>query len=181
MTIVGLKGEGVRLVPIDRTLHLENALRWMNDPEVTASLEFNLGISRRQEEAFFDRAEAPSDTDFHWAILDEREAHVGFIGLHAVHWRHRSAKGGIVLGERSAWGRGVATRAIGVRSRFAFETLGLHRVEGHTVNPAMCRVYEKAGYTREGTLREALWRDGRWLDAEMYAILDRDYFASRPQ
>ena len=31
----------------------------------------------------------------------------------------------------------------------------------------------------EGTIREALWRDGRWVDAESFAILDRDYFASR--
>ena len=42
---VGWKGELVRLVPPDRTLHFENALRWMNDPEITATLEFNLGVS----------------------------------------------------------------------------------------------------------------------------------------
>lgn len=178
MTIVGWKGEGVRLVPIERASHFENALRWMNDPEVTASLEFNLGITRRQEEAFFDKFEGPNETDFVWAILDDREAHVGLIGLHGIHWRHRSARGGIVLGERSAWGRGIATAAIRVRTRFAFEALGLHRIEGHTINPAMRRVYEKAGYTREGTIREAVWRGGRWVDAESYAILDRDYFAA---
>ena len=45
--IIGWKGERVRLVPPDRTLHLENALRWMNDPEITAALKFNLGISRQ--------------------------------------------------------------------------------------------------------------------------------------
>jgi RimJ/RimL family protein N-acetyltransferase len=175
MTIVGLKGEGVRLVPLDRTLHFENALRWMNDPEITACLEYNLGISRRAEEAFFDQAEGPSETDFHWAILDDRETHVGFIGLHAIRWRHRLATGGIVLGERSAWARGIATAAVRVRTRFAFEKLGLHRIEGHTVNPAMRRVYEKAGYTREGTWREKLWCDGRWADADFYAILYRDH------
>ena len=94
-------------------------------------------------------------------------------------WNSWLVKGGIVLGERSAWGRGIATAAVRVRTRFAFQTLGLHRIEGHTVNPAMHRVYEKAGYTHEGTIREALWRDGRWVDAESFAILDRDYFASR--
>jgi RimJ/RimL family protein N-acetyltransferase len=178
MTIVGLKGDGGRLVPIDRTLHFENALRWMNDPDVTACLKYNWGVTRKQEEAFFDRIEGPNETDFTWAILDEREAHVGFIGLNDIHWRYRSARGGIVLGERSSWGRGIATAAIRVRTRFAFEILGLHRVEGHTINPAMRRVYEKSGYTREGTIREAFWRGGRWVDAESFAILDRDYFSS---
>ena len=69
--IVGWKGRRVRLVPPDRSLHLENARRWMNDPEITATLEFNLGISRKQEEAFFDRIEGQNDTDFTWAILDQ--------------------------------------------------------------------------------------------------------------
>ena len=57
MEIVGLRGERVRLVPPDRTLHLENALVWLNDPEITATIKLNLGVSRRQEEIFFDSIE----------------------------------------------------------------------------------------------------------------------------
>ena len=87
----GWKGERVRLVPPDRVLHLENALRWMNDPEIPATLEFNLGISRKQEEAFFDRIEGSRDSDFIWAILDETERHIGFLGLQAINWRNRVA------------------------------------------------------------------------------------------
>src|SRR4051794_12743119 len=110
--IVGWKGERVRLVPPDRRLHLENALRWMNDPEITATLEFNLGISRKQEEAFFDRIEGPSDNDFVWAMLDAMERHIGFIGLNAVNWRNRTATGGLVIGDRSAWRQGYASDAV---------------------------------------------------------------------
>ena len=175
--IVGWKGGRVRLVPPDRTLHLENALRWMNDPEVTAMLKFNLGASRRQEEAFFDRIESSGDDDFTWAILDESEHHVGFIGLHKIEWRNRSATGGLVLGERSAWGRGYASDAVYVRTRFAFAQLGLHRVSGRTFNPAMKRVYEKAGYKHEGTARQVYWRDGAWHDVELYGILESDWQA----
>lgn len=172
--IVGWKGERVRLVPPDRSLQFENALRWMNDPEVTATLKFDLGCTRRQEEAFFDRIEHPPDNDFTWAILDESERHIGFIGLHGVNWRNRSATGGLVLGERSAWGRGYATDAVRVRTRFAFDRLGLHRINGHTFNPAMKRVYVKAGYKHEGTARQVYWRDGRWHDVEFYGILESD-------
>jgi hypothetical protein len=55
MSIVGLKGERVRLIPPDRTAHLENALIWLNDPEVTATIKLNLGVTRRQEELFFEQ------------------------------------------------------------------------------------------------------------------------------
>jgi ribosomal-protein-alanine N-acetyltransferase len=179
MPIIGLKGERVRLVPPDRTLHLENALIWLNDPEITAALKYNFGVTRRQEELFFEKMETQRENDFTWAILDESERHVGFIGLHAINGRHRWATGGLLIGERSAWGRGYSTDAVRVRTQFAFDTLGLHRIEGHTMNPAMKRVYEKCGYHHEGVARRKFWRDGRWYDADLYAILEEDWFGSR--
>jgi RimJ/RimL family protein N-acetyltransferase len=175
MEIIGLRGERVRLVPPDATLHLENALRWFNDPEVTELLDLYWGVTRRQEVAFFERMETQRDHDLHWAILASDARHIGFIALHQIDWRMRSATGGLVIGDRDAWGRGYATDAVRTRTRFAFEQLNLHRIEGHTMNPAMRRVYEKCGYRHEGTARKKRWRNGRWLDAELYAILDEDY------
>jgi RimJ/RimL family protein N-acetyltransferase len=173
--IVGLKGDRVRLVPPDRTLHLENALQWLNDPEITATIKLNLGVTRRQEEAFFERIETQRDADFTWAILDESGRHIGFIGLHGINWRNRWATGGLLIGERSAWGRGYASDAVRVRTRFGFGELGLHRISGHTMNPAMKRVYEKCGYRHEGVARGMFWRDGRWHDADLFAILSDDW------
>ncbi len=173
--VVGWRGERVRLVPPDRALHLENALVWMNDPDVTAMIEFNLGISRKQEEAFFDRIESQSDHDFTWAILDEADRHIGFIALHAINWRNRAGVGGLVIGDRPCWGRGYATDAVRVRSRFAFTQLGLHRINGHTFNPAMKRVYQKCGYRHEGTAREMFFRDGQWHDVDLFGILETDW------
>jgi RimJ/RimL family protein N-acetyltransferase len=175
-TIMGWKGERIRLVPPDRTLHLQNALRWMNDPGVTAMIEFNLGVSRKQEESFFDRIENQTDTDYTWAILDESERHIGFIGLNAINWRNRAGTGGLLIGEQTAWGRGYATDAVMVRTRFAFTQLGLHRINGHTFNPAMKRVYEKCGYRHEGTARGMFWRDGKWHDVAFYGMLEDDWF-----
>jgi hypothetical protein len=129
--MIGLRGERVRLVPIDRTLHLENALRWMNDPTVIASLEMNLGITRRQEEAFFERAEGPGDREIHWAIQDEGDHHVGFIGLNAIHWRHRSATGGLVLGTRDRHGRHPGEVAIRLRDAGPASAGGSHDQCGH--------------------------------------------------
>jgi [ribosomal protein S5]-alanine N-acetyltransferase len=175
MSIVGFKGERVRLVPPDRSQHLENALIWLNDPDVTATLKYGLGVTRRQEELFFEKIETERDKDITWAIIDESERHIGFIGLHDINWRNRWATGGLFIGERSAWGRGYASDAVKVRTRFAFGELGLHRIEGHTMNPAMRRVYEKCGYRHEGVARGKFWRDGRWHDADLYALLMEDW------
>jgi [ribosomal protein S5]-alanine N-acetyltransferase len=176
MELAGLRGERVRLVPAEPEQHLDNAIRWFNDPAITNLLDHNIGVTRSQAVAFFERMSAQKDTDFHWALLSETDRHIGFVGLHQIDWRSRSAEGGLMIGERSFWGAGYASDAVRTRNRFAFEQLGLHRIAGHTLNPAMARVYEKCGYHHEGTARKLRWRNGQWLDAQRYAILEEDYF-----
>jgi [ribosomal protein S5]-alanine N-acetyltransferase len=174
MDLIGLVGERVRLVPSEASIHLDNALRWFNDPRVSAFLDHYKGLTRREAELFFERMATSRETDLHWAIVTEEFGHVGFIALHQIQWPHRSASGGIVIGEPLAWGKGFATDAVRVRTRFAFEQLGLHRIEGHTMNPSMRRVYEKCGYRHEGVARQKRWRDGSWLDVELFSILESD-------
>lgn len=174
MDIIGLQGERVRLVPPERSLHLDNCLRWLNDPRVTASLARVTGVSRREEEAFFDRIESDRSTFLVWMIHDESGRHIGMTHL-ALDWPTASASGGLTIGEPEAWGKGYATDAVTTRLRFAFDQLHLNRVEGHTFHPAMRRVYEKCGYAHEGTWRQKLWRDGRWHDAHFYAALASEW------
>ena len=180
MEIVGLRGEKVRLVPVDRAQHLDNAIRWMNDPEVTRYMTLTIGVTPGMEEEWIQRVQK-RDTDFVWAILDDRGRHIGFTGLHRIDWRNRKAASGIVIGDREAWGRGYATDVMRVRTKFAFETLNLHRIESEAFveNEASQKALERIGYKREGVLRKRLWSEGRWHDTIAYAILDEDYFVAR--
>jgi RimJ/RimL family protein N-acetyltransferase len=78
-----------------------------------------------------------------------------------------------------ARGRGVATRALDLLSRWAFTELGLHRVElGHAVgNDASCTVAERGGFPYEGTLRGAMFAAGRrdaFRDIHAHARLATD-------
>jgi [ribosomal protein S5]-alanine N-acetyltransferase len=75
-----------------------------------------------------------------------------------------------------ARGRGVATRALVLAARHAFDELGAARVHLTTEpdNVASQRVAEKAGFTREGVLRSLLDFKGRRRDAAMYSLLPED-------
>ncbi len=180
MEIVGLRGEKVRLVPVDRVQHFDNSVQWLNDPEVTRYLTLTAGVTIGMEEEWFQKVQK-RDTDYVWAIHDERNRHIGFTGLHAIDWRNRRATSGPVIGEKDAWGRGYGTDAMRVRTKFAFETLNLHRIESaaHAENVASQKALEKTGYKREGIFRRRTWSEGRWHDEIRYAILDEDYFANR--
>jgi RimJ/RimL family protein N-acetyltransferase len=75
------------------------------------------------------------------------------------------------------WNRGYATEAARAVLRFAFDTVGLHRIYAthFTRNPASGRVMEKTGMQREGVWREHLMRGERFEDAVVYGILREEW------
>ncbi|MEA2161862.1 MAG: hypothetical protein QOD66_4242 [Solirubrobacteraceae bacterium] len=75
---------------------------------------------------------------------------------------------------REARGRGVIPRAVRLLSRYAFESLGLGRLQltADPENLASQRVAEKVGFRREGVLRShMLHPDGRRRDSVMFSLL----------
>nr|WP_245923595.1 GNAT family protein [Actinoplanes atraurantiacus] len=72
-------------------------------------------------------------------------------------------------------GRGLGTEATTLILDHAFTALRLHRVglEVYAFNPRARHVYEKAGFTVEGTKRDALLFDGERVDAIMMSVIAR--------
>ena len=110
-----------------------------------------------------------------WLILTTDDAPVGQIGLRTVDLAEGHAEISYwVLPE--ARRQGVASRALTAAAGWAFDDLGLHRVElqHSTRNQASCGVAERAGFPAEGVLRErGLHADG-WHDMHMHARLWRN-------
>jgi RimJ/RimL family protein N-acetyltransferase len=75
-----------------------------------------------------------------------------------------------------ARGRGVATRATRLLAAWAFDALGLERIEivVDPENEASQRVASAAGFTREGVLRSYQRFKDRRMDAVMYSLLPDD-------
>lgn len=73
-------------------------------------------------------------------------------------------------------GNGVMVPATEAVSRWAFDTLGLHRLRiTHSVsNPASCAIATKAGFPLEGTMRGALLHADGWHDEHLHARLSTD-------
>jgi RimJ/RimL family protein N-acetyltransferase len=80
---------------------------------------------------------------------------------------------------REARGRGVASRALRVLSRWALREHGLVRVQlfVEPENVASIRVAENAGFRREALLRSYIELHGRRRDVYLYALLAEDVAA----
>lgn len=76
---------------------------------------------------------------------------------------------------------GVALAAVRLVCGVALIDHRLHRIEGqvYSDNLAGQRLFERAGFTREGARRRAYWRHERWLDGVLYGLLAEE-FQERP-
>jgi RimJ/RimL family protein N-acetyltransferase len=96
-----------------------------------------------------------------------------------IDWRNRSAIVGIVIGDKSQWGKGYGTDAMRVLMRLAFDKMNLHRLALHVFdyNTRAIASYEKCGFKREGVLRGDHFARGKYHDTILMAILESEYRA----
>lgn len=80
----------------------------------------------------------------------------------------------------AAQGRGYMTEALGRLVDYAFDDLGLRRLEAEIDprNAPSAKVLERLGFREEGLLRERWCVDGEISDSALYGLLARDRTAS---
>jgi RimJ/RimL family protein N-acetyltransferase len=111
-----------------------------------------------------------------FAVTDASGEVVGAIGLRLLQEEYgvRGSIGYWVAAE--ARGRGVATDALKLASRWGLRQLGLERLELVTdpANEASQRVAKKAGFRREGLLRSYLQLPNGRRDVVMFSLLAQE-------
>ena len=170
----GWEGNKVRLTPLDKARHLDNALLWLNDSETTEfMLTGDFPISFPAEEEYFDNAMKPGADHAQFAIETHDNIHIGFVGtVGEIEWQHRSATVGIVIGPREFRGAGYGVDALTVQARHAFETLGLRLLLAEALidNKASCQALRKIGYREVGAIPDRYWRRGAFRDVAIFAL-----------
>jgi RimJ/RimL family protein N-acetyltransferase len=111
-------------------------------------------------------------TAFSMGIFSEdEELLLGGIGINQINREHNFGQLGYWI-RQSQQGRQIAPRAVRMIAGFAFETLGLTRLEivVQEGNQASRRVAEKAGAAFEGVLKNRLVVRGTPFAAAMYSL-----------
>lgn len=181
----GWQGSKVQLVPLDKEKHLENALRWLNDPEITLLTTIgDTPIGRLAEEEFFDRfmrmGSAPDPAKYNevgFAVETLDEEHIGFTGIAPIQWRDGVGMAGTILGRRDLWGQGYGTDTVRVRTRYAFEVLNLRMLLAEVLadNAASLKMLARVGYREVGRIPQRHWVRGSYRDG-VTLMLDRRSF-----
>ena len=103
-------------------------------------------------------------------IFQVRETEPGFC----------TAEWGFAIGS-PFWGTGVFEESAALVLEFAFDTVGVHRLEARAAiaNGRGNGALVKIGAVQEGILRKSFLRNGKYLDQVLYAIVEDDWRKAR--
>ena len=173
--VTTIQGERVLLRPFQEGDVEESArvwtpeLRHMYGGSATAAGRPTVESRRRGNE------QITASGEHHFAIEADGR-YIGFVGL-KVNDEEQSAHYRIGIANPDYWGRGYGTEVARLVLRYAFETLGLHRVHLKVAayNVRARRCYEKSGFRVEGILRQSFQVDCEWQDDVLMAILREEW------
>ena len=176
-----LSGEYLYLRPVEAA-DLERCRSWMNDPEVRRFVCAQWPVDEIGQRQWFDKLDRGwSRRDVTFAIvLRDGDRLIGTLGLHGIDWRNRRATTGTLIGEKDCWGRGYGSEAKRLLLGYAFDTLGLRRIDSEVLanNPRSLACQKKCGYVEEGRRRQAILVDGVWVDVIIIGLLSDEWCAA---
>ena len=177
-----LKGNKIHLRPVTSADVGDRYIGWMNDPEVTRYLEVRFSAQTRETiAAFVQKMSGKADEPFFAICLNESGEHLGNIKLGPINPHHRTADVSLFIGEKGWWGKGIASEAIALVTRHAFEDLKLNKLKAgsYSNNEGSARAFERCGWVREGLQRSQAISEGKEVDVILLGIRAADFGGKR--
>jgi ribosomal-protein-alanine N-acetyltransferase len=103
---------------------------------------------------------------------------IGIFQLRELEPGFGTAEWGFAIGS-PYWGTGVFQKGAELVINFAFDTVGVHRLEARAAvrNGRGNGALRKIGAVQEGVLRKSFLRNGEYLDQVLWTIIDEDWQA----
>ena len=108
--------------------------------------------------------------------LDATDTAIGIFQLRQLDPAFGTAEWGFAIGS-AYWGTGVFQEGAELMATFAFDTVGVHRLEARAAvrNGRGNGALRKMGAIQEGVLRKSFLKNGEYLDQVLWSLLDEDW------
>lgn len=160
-----------------RPADAEAVHRWFNDERVTADLVGSRASFTLENAAGWVERAIDTSTDRKWAItIDGSDLAVGFVALFGLD-RQLGPELAVLIGDPSAWGKGVAREAERQACNRAFSEYESHRIHAEipATNQAAQKVVVFLGFRCEGVMRAAIRRGSERIDNQVWGLLPEDF------
>ncbi len=113
-------------------------------------------------------------------VPDGYDTAVGLFQIRQLDPAFDTAEWGFAIGAEF-WGNGLFSEGAQIVVEFAFEVIGVHRLEARAAveNGRGNGALKKIGAVQEGILRKSFLRGGKYLDQALWTILDEDWYRSK--
>jgi RimJ/RimL family protein N-acetyltransferase len=146
---------------------------WMNDKKVYQYLETGGDYTIHKLKAYLEVVEN-SDV-FFWAIhTKSNNKHIGNIKIDPISFRNGLGEYGILIGDRSEWGKGYAKEASLTIIDYCFDILNLRKITLGVIedNIDAVKMYENLGFTQEGLYIDHGIYNGKYCNAIRMALFN---------
>ena len=134
-------------------------------------------LSWQEVEAEF---EGLASDPYAW-VIEFQGRFIGVARLHSLNEEDRRARYAVGIHDPMFVNKGLGTEVTELVLAFAFEVLGLHRVDLRVLeyNQRAIRSYEKSGFRKEGLERESALVDSQWYGDVIMGILAGEWRTNR--
>ena len=142
-----LETDRLRLNPLNMHFLSQEYVNWMNDEKVNRHLTSGGDYTLEKLAAYLKEVE--DNPKYFWAIiLKETDQHLGNIKIDPIDLNLLWGEYGIMIGDRNAWGKGIAKEASRTVIDFCFNTLNLKQINLGVKknNSKAIHLYEKLGF-----------------------------------
>lgn len=154
-------------------------VNWLNDREVNSYLETRF-VPQSIESIHSYWQDHRDTTNSPWFAIEVADGHhhIGNIKLGPINWIHRRADISLFIGDKSSWGKGYASEAIIILSKWAFDDLNLYKLSAgiYSKNIGSRRAFEKAGFALEATFKDELYFAGYRVDLLRMSLTKKQLF-----
>ncbi|MEE4001061.1 GNAT family protein [Tenacibaculum sp. FZY0031] len=175
---MNIRGKKVVLRAIEER-DLELLHKWSNDPEINYMLGgWHFPSSMQDQEKWFTSLSMGS-VNQRFAIDTPDLGLIGMANLVDINWKDRNAFHGMLLGDKEMRGKGYGVDTIMAINKYAFEELGLMRINGSMISynqPSIGVYTKKCGWQVEGVKKNHYFRKNQWWDQVVVGITSDDYF-----
>ena len=153
---------------------------WKNDPAVSSLLVgFTTGYTRADLVKWVDFHRSASDEAFFMIVRKADERAIGHVALYQINHRTGIGDFAILIGERTAWGKGIGRTCTRFMCEYGFKHLNLRRITLGVLatNERAHKLYRSLGFVEEGRLRQAQFKNGEFVDVILMGLFREELAA----
>ena len=169
-----LESERLLLRPVALADVNETYRSWMNDPAVMQYTESRFQTHSLEQIRQYVLSVQADESSCFFAIIEKKTGkHIGNIKIGHIHPVHRHADVGIILGDKTCWGKGYAAESLRLVAGYARQSLQLHKLMAgiYANNIGSIQAFLKAGFVAEGRFACHWFCDGEYVDGLQMGLL----------